>query len=295
MSADLEELLSAELLKRAEGITWQPVVLDRALHRHGRLRRRRRVAMATGMACAAAVVLAVSVSAATPETGGTHARGLVRTVAYVVNRVRTAIGAAQAEVLEVRSRTSIGWSYTAWFKPATGQSRVDVYPPAGGSPVFYYFGNSRSVTVDYQSRTYSTGHITQQWQQLIVPVWVSWNGLNAALPTPAAIRRALAVGSYRLVGSETVDGARLLHLRWTRPLRPTGLGGYHSLDLWVSAATYLPVRSVTDESVYAPRMESTFTWQSATRSTEAIFTPDIPAGFRYLSLHLQFLPLLHHR
>jgi hypothetical protein len=124
---------------------------------------------------------------------------------------------------------------------------------------------------------------------------VSWTGLNAPLPTPSAIRRALAVGSYRLVGSETVNGARLLHLRWTRPSQPAGFGGYHSLDLWVSAATYLPVRSVTDESVYAPRMESTFTWQPATRSTQATFTPAIPAGFRYLSLHLQFLPLLHHR
>jgi hypothetical protein len=55
------------------------------------------------------------------------------------------------------------------------------------------------------------------------------------------------------------------------------------------------VRSATDESGYAPRMETTFTWQPATRPTQAIFTPEIPAGFRYLSLHLQFLPLLHRR
>jgi hypothetical protein len=295
MSADLEELLSAELLKRSEAITWQPSVLDRALDLHRRLRHRRRMAMAAGIGCAAAVVLAASVSAATPETGGVRVHGLVRTVAYVVNRVRAAIGAAHADVLEVQSRTSIGWSYTAWFEPATGQSRVDVYPPAGGQPVIYYFGGSRSVTVDYQSRTYVIGHITQQWQQLIVPVWVSWSGLDAQLPTPAAIRRTLASGAYRLVGTETVDGERLLHLRWTRPPQPTGLGGYHSLDLWVSATTYLPVRSVTDESPYAPRMESAFSWQPASRRTQAIFKPAIPAGFRYLSLHLQFLPLLQHR
>jgi hypothetical protein len=93
---------------------------------------------------------------------------------------------------------------------------------------------------------------------------------------------------------DTPGRVRLLHLRWIRPPQPAGLGGYHSLDLWVSAATYLPVRSVTDESVYAPRMESAFTWRPATPRTQAIFTPQIPAGFRYLSLQLQFLPLLHH-
>jgi hypothetical protein len=293
MSADLEELLSAELPRRAEAVTWQPAVLDRALDLHRRLRRRRRMAIAAGLACVAVVVVTASVSAATLGTGGARSRGLVTTVAYVVGRVRTAIGAARADVLEVHSRTSIGWSYTAWFDPATGQSRVDVYPPGGGAPVFYYFGRSRLVAVDYQSRTYVTGKTTLQSQSLLIPIWVAWNGVDAPLPTPAAIRHALAAGSYRLVGRETVDGVRLLHLRWTRPAPRAVLGGYGRLDLWVSAQTYLPVRSVTDETPYAPRMESSFTWRSAARSTHSIFTPEIPAGFRVL--HLPFLTAVPHR
>ncbi|HXW46920.1 MAG TPA: hypothetical protein VEL03_19165 [Streptosporangiaceae bacterium] len=293
MSADLEEMLSAELCRRTEAIVWQPAVLDRALDLHRALRRRRRMAMAGGVACALAAAVVVSLSAGTQETGDSSVHGLVTTAAYVVTRVRAAIGGAHADVLEVRSRTSIGWSYSAWFDPATGQSRVDVYPPGGAAPVLYYLDSSGLVTVDYQSRTYTTGHVSQQWQQLIVPVWVSWDGLDAPLPTPAAIRHALAAGSYRLVGTKTVGGTRLLQLRWTRPAQHAGLGGYGSLDLWVNAVTYLPVSSVTDESAYAPRMESTFAWRPATRRTQAIFTPEIPAGFRHLTL--PFLPLLQHR
>ena len=280
MSIDVEELLAAELHSRANAVTWQPALLDGALRRHRKRELRQRAALAAGAACVASAVLVASATAALSGQRVLPGQSGVKTVAYVLSRVRSAVGTARADVLEVRSQLGNGWSYTAWFDPATGKSRVDEQPPAGG-PVFFYFRWSRTIIVDYQARTYVTGHLSAPMRQLLLPVTVSWGGL-AALPTPAVIRRALASGSFRLVGVDTVHGQRLLHYRGTDKLPSLGPadGGYHTLDIWINAATYLPVKSVTGVGPYTPRMRSTFTWLPATRQNLAVFTPQIPTGFR---------------
>lgn len=53
--------------------------------------------------------------------------------------------------------------------------------------------------------------------------------------------------------------------------------------MWINASTFLPVRSVTGEGPYAPRIDSTFTWLPATEENRAVFTPELPAGFRDVS------------
>ncbi len=267
MSLDVEELLVAELRRQANAVTWQPAMLDRVLQRRRKRLLRRRAMTAAGTICVVVGVLAVSVSAAVSSRGIPGARAKVQTVAYVLSRARSAVGAARQNVLEVHAQFSNGWSYTAWFEPATGQSRIDVHPPAG-SPVFYY-----------------PHSLSAQWRQLLLPVNVAWGGL-ATLPTPTAIRRALAARSFQRVGTETVGGQRLLHFRGSDifpQLKPHGGGGYHTLDIWINATTYLPVRSVTGQGPYAPRMRSTFSWLPATQENLAVFTPKIPPGFRHES------------
>jgi hypothetical protein len=296
VSIDVEELLVAELRRQASAVTWQPAMLDRVLQRRRKRLLRRRAMTAAGTICVVVGLLAVSVSAAMSSRGIPGARAKVQTVAYVLSRARSAVGAARQDVLEVHAQFSNGWSYTAWFEPATGQSRIDVHPPAD-SPVFYYFDHSRTIIVNYQTQTYSTHSLSVQWRQLLLPVNVAWGGL-ATLPTPTAIRRALAARSFQRVGTDTVGGRRLLHFRGSDifpQLKPHGGGGYHTLDIWINATTYLPVRSVTGQGPYAPRMRSTFSWLPATQENLAVFTPKIPPGFRHESSRLRFVRLFRSR
>jgi hypothetical protein len=158
--------------------------------------------------------------------------------------------------------------------------------------VFYYVSRSRAVIVNYQTKTYSTANVVVHGRRqipaltrvVLFPVSLTWGGLGARLPSAAAIRRELANGSFRLVGTETVGGERLLHLRGSGvlpqfgPLNHPGWG-YQTIDMWINARTYLPVSSVTGEGPYAPRMHSTFTWLPATPQNRAVFTPEIPPGF----------------
>lgn len=291
MSIDIEELLATALRRRANEVDWQPELLDGALQRRRRRLIRRRAGLAAGTVSVAATVLAVSVSSAVSGGKVRIATPKVQTVSYVVNRTRSAVDAARGDVLKVDSQVADGWSFTTWVESATGNSRIDEHPPSGG-PVFYYVTRSRAFIVNYQTKTYSTASVSVHGRRqvpiltrvVLFPVTLTWGGLGARIPSASAIRRELANGSFRLVGTETVGGQRLLHLRGSgvlpqlRPLNHPGWG-YQTIDMWINARTYLPVSSVTGEGPYAPRMHSTFIWLPATPQNLAVFAPEIPPGF----------------
>jgi hypothetical protein len=291
VNIEVQELLADELHRRADAVTWRPALLDNVLKRHRERALRRRATTSAAVMGVAIAVLAVSVSAIASSHPIRPARPTVQTVAYVVGRTRSAVSAVGADILEVHSRLSNGWSYSAWLEPAAGDSRVDMLPPAGaGGALFYYSDRLRAVLVNYQTKTYSTASligpglgVARDLMQLSVfPVSVSWGNFGPGLPTPAVIRQELASRSFRLVGTETVNGQRLLHLRGASTLPPLGPRGwgYDTLDIWISSATYLPVSSVTGLGPYAPRVYSTFKWLRPTRQNRAVFAPEIPSGFR---------------
>ncbi len=267
MSMDVEELFAAALRSRANEVDWRPELLNGALQRRHKRLTRRRAGLGAGTVFLAVTVLAVSVSA---ELGGGAGKALpkVQTAAFVVSRTRSAVDAARGDVLKVDSQVADGWSYTSWIESATGTSRIDVHPPSGG-PVFYYVNRSSAVIVDYQTKTYSTASVIVHGRRqiplltrvVLFPVSLTWGGLGARIPSATAIRRELVTGSFRLVGTETVRGQRLLHLRGRgvlpqlKPLNHPGWG-YQTIDIWVNATTYLPVSSAIGEGPYAPRMHS---------------------------------------
>jgi hypothetical protein len=292
VSVDIEDLLATALRRRANEVDWQPELLDGTLQRRHKRLIRRRAGLAVGAVSLAVTVLAVSVSAVVSGGGVRSATPKIQTDAYVVSRTRSAVEAARTDVLKVDTQVADGWSYASWVDSATGDSRIDVYPPGAGAPVFYYVSRSSAVIVNYQTKTYSTASVIVHGRRqiplmtriVLFPVSLTWGGLGARIPSAAAIRRELANGSFRLAGTETVGGQRLLHLRGSgvlpqfRPLNHPDWG-YQTIDMWINARTYLPVSSASGAGPYAPRMHSTFTWLPATPQNLAVFTPEIPPGF----------------
>jgi hypothetical protein len=132
VSIDVEGLLAAALSRRANEVDWQPELLDGALQRRRERLIRRRAGLVAGTGFLAVTVLAVSVSAALSSGGVRTAVPKVQTVAYVVNRTRSAVNAVRGDVLKVESQLADGWSFTTWVESATGSSCIDAQPPGGG-------------------------------------------------------------------------------------------------------------------------------------------------------------------
>jgi hypothetical protein len=297
MKTEVEELLTDELRYRAGQAALPPALLPEALVAGARRRRRQRRARLAGVAGTAALAgaggLVVALLAAAPRA---------QTVAYVVGRTQSALAAVGGDVLEVSSRAAGGWSLEGWFAQADRPVRLDVHPPSGG-PTEFYAGYDRTVVVSYRTRQWwelerlpasRDMSVTQGFPAparrvgllppTVIRVMNAWGGPRTSLPTAANIRKELANGSFRLVGRETVHGQPLLELRGHDSLM--GLGApagadYHTLVLWISARTYLPVWSVAGAGQGGgPALYSTFTWLKPTAANLAVFTPKIPAGFR---------------
>lgn len=293
MNADVEELLTEQMRQRAAATRWRPELLDGALRRH-KVRRTRGLVMfpvlAVGIAAAVALSVAVAVDGRSPAPA--KAGPKAQTVAYVVNRARSAITAADADVLEVQTRASYGWSYTLWFeiRPAM-QLKADVANKSGRTQEVFATG-TRILTLDFQTRTWWAVRLPPDMRgrrvALMVPgsafmslLSVSAAGLSKlALPTPQNLRSELTDGTFRLVGTEDIGGTRLLHLQGDA-------SSNRGINMWVNTATYLPVRSSVLIRVQIgrrlgwQRLSSRLTWLPATAANLAALKPSIPAGFRH--------------
>lgn len=90
-------------------------------------------------------------------------------------------------------------------------------------------GDKRYISVNYDDKTWSTFHDTEQIPEGEVP-----DVLDAD-----ALKKAIDTGRMELIGSESLDGKETHHLRLFAEIR-----GYQ-IDLWVDSTTYLPVRETT--------------------------------------------------
>ncbi len=244
MNTDIEELITEQMRLQAAESAWRPELLNGAL----RLRRRRRAkrgALAAGTTCVAAVVLVASVVASVPGGRPRAAAGppQAETVAYVLHRVTSALAAAKTDTLEIKTNLN-GWTF---------RLRIE-FRPSG--LIDLRFGASQGVLHEADWRWVVPWRMAHSrfWLVLLPPPGAQDNsplmvqpfptrlalsavpGLGVTVPTPQNIRLELADGTFRLAGSQTVDGTRLLHLEGSAR-------SDRSLSVWVSAANYLPVRS----------------------------------------------------
>ncbi len=211
-------------------------------------RRRRLLAITAGAAGAAAVggLLAVLLAGSPVATGGQQRPG-------------------------AGSPWSVGSTVTWAYQ---GSLKTSAFT-AAGQPVFserttHAAGRSETVAVIYPNATW--------WRATAAPP----AGRAPACPsgiTPgltiisrwaAFIRDELRCGGYRMDGRQRVDGIDAVKLT----------GGKALVALWVSPATYLPVRAIS--GLGRGRAQTDFRWLSPAQASLSQLSVRVPAGFRQI-------------
>jgi hypothetical protein len=259
-------------------------------------RRPRRVALrwlaATGAALAAGALILVATALPGADDRGTG--GPVVDTAYVVQRTETALSAAGPRAvaqLRVTASGPVGpvtseeWSYG-------DQWRSVLYSPAG-QPVFDrgFSPKSGYTVVSYPARTWSRdsglggpgtltppggcGRVIADLPTLFEP---ELSGASSPAATIASVlRAAISCGTLAVAGHQRVDGVEAIELA-SRPGRPG------SETVWVSPATYLPVRVTVrvGSGTAAFQRTADITWLAPTAQNQSRLTVPIPAGFRHV-------------
>lgn len=249
-------------------VTAPPALLS-AVHRKCRVTRGWLVATAATAAVAVAVV-ALPPAAETPPTAKETptAEPLPVNVSHAVERTMTALTAVSDSVIYERSIVTKGEKYSApgeralyerWLS-ADGTSfrfRVTI----DGDPVVDLSRDTVSdVFVDYRTRTYRVFPGVEPNPPQYDDVW-----------TPEEIRQSLANGDLTVVGPGTPVNNRptiLLHRDAGKAEVP--------MDLWVDAATYLPVRWQWQQENSTP---FDVTYLPPTPENRAQLTTVVPPGF----------------
>ena len=95
----------------------------------------------------------------------------------------------------------------------------------------------------------------------------------ATVPSAAGLRACLKEGRWRVVGHRVLAGAKVIELATVQG----------DERLWVSAATYLPVRLIST-GPYVDTITFAFRFLPPTAANQAALTPPIPKGFAKRSL-----------
>jgi hypothetical protein len=241
-----------------------PMDLAAAVRRR-HTRRARALMTMTAVPVAVAVVTVVALVAAPPQ----RTQPNLRNAAYVADHTVAALDTASERVVHIQGAIS-GRTLEQWRDPTGSRWRVDETGPDGRARRAMVVtgpdnGTRTVLTVDYTDRAWWTYRLAQPG----MPSDVWW---IAMFDGPDDIKDALRLWSLHLVGTERVNGQDTVHLGGAKP---TGRG--IAIDIWVDAATYLPVRI----AIVSPDMSVTsqYTWLPRTPQNLAPFDLKPPAGF----------------
>ena len=270
---------------------------------------RRRLALRAVAGAAAALVAGAVALAAIGVPGARHdgTEGPPFTAAYVVNRVDSALGAAEpGEIAQMTVTTTGGaaisggtttaeeWSYGDQWRSVT-------YSPAGYPVYDEGFSTSSVYTlVNYPGRTWARQPGMGRPAALVPPVPRSsgCEPVVAALPwlfqprppgpgfsasslpstVASALRAAISCGTLAMAGRQRVDGAEAIKLT-------SRASSLISETIWVSPDTYLPVRvAMRFPGMSVLQRTADITWLRPAAQNLARLTVPIPAGFRQVPL-----------
>jgi hypothetical protein len=210
----------------------------------------------------------------------------LQTAAYVVSHMDVALNAntAVVNVIDHAPDSQTGKPVTdeIWSTSLSNTYRIEDLSPAGqpvtGHLVTVTVHRTVSITVNYRNRTWSTAtYPFGSASSSRTPGPRS----QAPLQQAAQLRAKVKAGRVILAGRATVNGQAAIHL--TEHLA----GG--RINLWVSPATYLPIREI-DTAAGVPltsdkAIRDDYRWLPATAANLRLITAAaaIPAGFTQVS------------
>jgi hypothetical protein len=285
MSTAFEHELSTGLREEADGVHLSRDVLAAARARHRRRTVVTRAASGAGtVGVAGAVTTAMALNgpvAAAPAPGSTPpaASATVRLDAATVSaRLTKALLAPDESVHHVTFRTTLGGKSSRsdlWEDLTSGAIRYGGRK-VPGAPLMELGTERRgdlqtTTTLDRDRRTYS-----REEYRIDTTVAPPRDGGPLGDFSPEGLKKALAEGTWKLVGEEKLDGRPTVHLRVTTQAR------YDChYDLWVDATSYQFVRRVVVQETDLGRMRYVEDWQylPRTKANLAKLKLTIPKGY----------------
>jgi hypothetical protein len=266
-------------------------------------RRRRATRLVAGTAAALAAGAVALAAIGMPGTPHNGAKEPLLTAAYVAKQVDSALSVAEPGEIARMTVTTTGsaaipgaattaeeWSYGDQWRSVTYSS--------AGHPVYDEgrSGSSGYTLVNYQARVWAHGSGLGTPAAPVPPApgprgcgpavaALSWlfqprppgPGLSAGAQPSAvasALRAAISCGTLAQAGRQRVHGTEAIELT-------TRQDSLISETIWVSPATYLPVRVVVRlPGMAALQRTADITWLRPTAQNLANLTVPIPAGFR---------------
>jgi hypothetical protein len=297
--ARFEDRLLTAILADYENLT----APDRAapVHQLRRVRSPFPAGRLVAAAAAAAVLVAAGAVGVTalgghssrgPSSGGsvTPAHPRLLTTAYVVAHVKAALNANTAVIVTLshapNSQTGRPVIFKTWASSLSSTSRSEILnrhgQPVSGVVLTSDAHKTISVQINYRHRT---------WTTVTYPFGSAPSGPGPAGPAPlpqtatqaaAMLRAEVRAGKMTVVGRGTVDGQRAIELR-------SGTIRTGQIRLWVSPASYLPIREIDTAPAQTPAspqaIRNDYTWLPGTKANLRLLTKAaaIPAGFTKVS------------
>jgi hypothetical protein len=294
MNTELEQRLRGDMDRATQSVRVPPGLALKAYRHNQRRKRTARTVTAAG----AATVLAAAAVAGAGAAGAFGPSGpQIHTDTYLVSRVEHALSAPSLNNMVAVVRTAYPAGITLQPKPAglTGSGGPGGSSPRSGSYelIWAYHHTSKMSVFSAAGRhlfdeRIINGHSSTATTVVSYPSHTWWTatsgpaGSGPAAPSclpggevrlqggtarawPDFIRSQLACGAYTVTGKQAV-------VNNVDAIEITGDSG--QLTLWVSRATYLPVR-LDDGPI-----QTSFQWMPATPANQAQLNMPIPAGFR---------------
>jgi hypothetical protein len=266
-------------------------------------RRRRVLTIGIPVTAAAAAVTAIALVAASSGTGagpvqhGTAHAGGATTGPSVKAKLLAAIGAAAGQVLHVHTTETVAGQTTAsdiWMAPwqagaghtqemrivTGGEQDVEMIYRVPAGATSGTLAPSATTKDNVEGRIIDVETNRHTWSdQARTPIETA-----SPVESPAELRQEISSGFFTVVAHTELAGQPVLELRHVFP-SPAGSSPW-TRDLWVSATSYLPVRSVSSSTegtaAHGYRSDvttNTFQFLPVTAATLAHLKPVVPAGF----------------
>jgi hypothetical protein len=269
----LERELQYRLHEEMSGMSVPPGLAATVRRRHHRRAMALRIAGAVPVVLAVALAVTLVSRPGGPTTAPAQADGpRVLDVNYVSQRTSTALESASDYVLFKHSAYSDGYTTDEWVDATTDAHRINELDAAGGvtsATVFKGASPDNALTVNYTDRTF----LRQSMAVLIgvAPAGQENDGFyRGDFLDPDEVRGLAADGRLKVIGPESLAGVETVHLQWLQ------VEGY-TLNLWVDATTYLPVRMDSAGGKGSSRTD--LQWLPRSETNLARFELSVPAGF----------------